>query len=78
MSMLGLMVGVTAGRSPSSPVAKKRGQDVVAVGADDQPLDRQAHRAGDVAGEDVAEIAGRHGEATPAGRARPVDSAAAK
>ena len=32
------------------------------VGADDQPLDRQAERARDVAGIDIAEIAGRHAE----------------
>ena len=37
-------------------------EDVVDVGGDDQPLDRQPHPLGDVAGEDVAEIAGRHGE----------------
>ena len=37
-------------------------QDVVGVGRQHQPPDRQAHALGDPAGEDVAEIAGRHGE----------------
>ena len=37
-------------------------ENVVLVGGDHQPLDRQAHALGGVAGEDVAEIAGRHGE----------------
>ena len=37
-------------------------QDVVDVGGDPQPADRQAHLLGDVARKDVAEIAGRHGE----------------
>ena len=44
---------------------EEAGQDVVAVGRDDQPGDRQAHPMGDVAGVDVAEIAGRHGEGDP-------------
>ena len=38
-------------------------QDVVLVGGDDQPFDRQAHALRDMTREDVAEIAGRHGEA---------------
>ena len=37
-------------------------QDVVDVRRDAQPAHRQAHALGDVAGKDVAEIAGRHGE----------------
>ena len=37
-------------------------QDVVDVGGDPQPADRQAHPLGDKAREDVAEISGRHGE----------------
>ena len=37
-------------------------QDVVDVGGDHQPVDRQAHPLRHVAGEDVAEIAGRHRE----------------
>ena len=37
-------------------------QDVVDVGGDHQPVDRQAHAHGDVAGIDVAEISGRDGE----------------
>ena len=43
-------------------------QDVVLVGGDDQPFDRQAHAFCDVAREDVAEIAGRHGKADLAPR----------
>ena len=41
---------------------KEARQDVVAVGRDDQLGDRQADLRRDVAGIDVAEIAGRHGE----------------
>ena len=37
-------------------------QDVVLVGGDDQPLHRQAHRAGEIAGVDVAEVSRGHGE----------------
>ena len=37
-------------------------QDVVDVGRDHEPLDRQAHAHRDIAGEDVAEISGRHRE----------------
>ena len=37
-------------------------QDVVDVGGDDQPVDRQAQLLRHVAGIDVAEIAGRNGE----------------
>ena len=36
------------------------GQDVVLVGRQQQFLNRQPHALGDVAGKDVAEIAGRH------------------
>ena len=49
-------------------------ENVVLVGGDDQPLDRQAHPLGVIARENVAEIAGRHGERyapRPARRARP-------
>ena len=46
------------------------GQDIVAVGADHQTLDRQPHAARDVAGIDIAEIAGRHAERDPSGPAR--------
>src|SRR5450830_634811 len=44
-------------------------QDVVAVGRDDQLADRQAHVARQVAGEDIAEVAGRHRERHRTGRA---------
>ncbi|MNE09985.1 hypothetical protein D3C80_1026800 [compost metagenome] len=44
-------------------------QDVVAVGGDDQLADRQAHVARQVAGEDVAEVAGGHREGHGTGRA---------
>ncbi|MCO7519471.1 hypothetical protein NJG22_19915 [Pseudomonas sp. VA159-2] len=44
-------------------------QDVVAVGRDHQLADRQAHVARQVAGEDIAEVAGRHRERHRAGRA---------
>ena len=37
-------------------------EHVVLVGREDQPADRQAHLARDVAREDVAEVARRHGE----------------
>ena len=37
-------------------------QHVVLVGGEDQLVDRQAHLPRDVAGEDVAEVAGGHGE----------------
>ena len=37
-------------------------EHVVLVGREDQPADRQPHLLRDVAGEDVAEVAGRHGE----------------
>ena len=46
------------------------GDDVVGVGGHDDPLDRQAHALGDVAGEGVAEIAGGHGEGDRPLRAR--------
>ena len=45
-------------------------QDVVDIGGDHQPVDRQAHARRDVAGIDVAEISGRHGEGDLAMRAR--------
>ena len=38
-------------------------QDVVLIGGDDQPPDRQAHAPRDVAGVDVAEVTGGYGEA---------------
>ncbi len=37
-------------------------EDVVDIGRDDQPFDRQAHARGDIAREHIAEIAGRHAE----------------
>ena len=37
-------------------------QNVVDVGGDHQAIDRQAHAGGDIAGEDVAEVSGRHRE----------------
>ena len=43
-------------------------QDVVDIGGDAQAPDRQAHALGDIAGEDVAEISGRHGEVDAARR----------
>src|SRR5690606_9156617 len=43
------------------------GEDVVAVGPDDQALDRGAAAAGDPAGEDVAEVAGGDGDLAGAG-----------
>ena len=45
-----------------APGRQRARQNVVDVGGDDQLLDRQSHALGRVAGEDVAEIAGRHGE----------------
>ena len=42
--------------------AEEAGEDIVAVGADDQPLHRQAHLPRAIGGIDVAEIPGRHGE----------------
>ena len=41
---------------------ERAGEDVVLVGGDRQSADRQAHALGVIAGEHVAEIAGRHGE----------------
>jgi len=38
-------------------------KDVVLVGGQHQPLDRQPHAAGHVTGEDVAKVSGRHAEA---------------
>ncbi len=53
------------------PGREEAGQDVVAVGADDELGDRHAHAPRHVRGIDVAEIAGRHGEAQgPLGRAQ--------
>ena len=43
-------------------------QDVVDVGGDAQPADRQAHFLGDIARKDVAEIPGRHRESDVAMR----------
>ena len=61
MSIDGAAVGVTV---PRRIIARRERavEDVVDVGGDDQPLDRQPHPRGDIAGEDVAEIAGRHAE----------------
>ena len=49
---------------------QEAGEDVVAVGRDDQLVDRQPHAARGIAGEHVAEIPGRHRERDrPVGRA---------
>ena len=61
MSMLGLKVGTTSAVVMAPDVEEAR-QDVVAVGRHHEVVDRQAHALGGVAGIDVAEIAGRHGE----------------
>ena len=46
-------------------------ENVVLVGRDDQTLDRQSHALGVIAGQHVAEIAGRNGEGYwPLGRAK--------
>ena len=61
MSMLGLRLGRDRPDRHLAACHIPR-QDVVGVGADHQPLDRQADRAGEMAGIDIAEIAGRHAE----------------
>ncbi len=43
-------------------VADEAGQNIILVGGEEQLADRQSHPAGEVAGEDVAEIAGRNGK----------------
>ena len=45
-----------------APARKIPSQNIVAVGADYQPIDRHSHLAGDVSGIDIAEIAGRDAE----------------
>ena len=87
MSMLGLSVGTTS-RASMRPSGEQARQDVVGVGADHEPLQRQAAGVRDPAGEHVAEVARGHGEGEPApaerarrpgvvrhlrGDARPVD-----
>ena len=64
MSIDGLDVAcVSSGAArPVAAGAEEFVEHVVLVGGEDQPADRQAHLARDVAGEDVAEIARRHGE----------------
>ena len=47
---------------PVATGAEELVEHVVLVGREDQARDRQAHLARDVAGEDVAEVAGRDGE----------------
>ena len=42
------------------PGAQEVGQDVVGVGRANEPADRQSHFFGKVAGENIAEVAGRH------------------
>ena len=65
MSIDGLLVWkVWPGRAPGSPGAEEFVEHVVLVGGDHQPGDRQAHHAGDMAGADVAEVAGGDGELT--------------
>ncbi len=49
-----------AGQSRSARSASVALQDVVRIGGDHQPLDRQTDALGDITGEDVAEIARRH------------------
>ena len=44
------------------PGRERPRQDVVDIGGDHQPVDRQPHTLGNIAGIDVAEIAGRNGE----------------
>ena len=55
-------VGGHDGLGDQRAVGDPAGEDVVAVRADHELVDRQAHPLGDPAGEDVAEVAGRHGE----------------
>ena len=64
MSIDGLDVAcVSRGRArPVAAGAEELVEHVVLVGREDQPADRQPHLARDVAGEDVAEVAGRHRE----------------
>ncbi|MBG9885301.1 hypothetical protein ABE10_01600, partial [Bacillus toyonensis] len=44
------------------PGAEELVEDVVLVGGQHEPTDRQSHPSGIVAGEDVAEVPGRDGE----------------
>ena len=61
MSIEGDCVGLTPERLVDAAGERAR-ENVVLVGGDDQPLDRQPHPLGVIAGENVAEIAGRHRE----------------
>ena len=45
-----------------TPARQRAGENVVLVGRDDEAIDRQAHALGVIAGQHVAEIAGRDGE----------------
>ena len=63
MSIDGLEVATTAA-ALVAPCGEEAGEDVVLVGGDHQPRDRQPDRRGDPAGIDVAEIAGGHANAT--------------
>ena len=56
---------------------KSAGEDVVDVGRHHQPVDGKPHARRDIAGIDVAEISGRHGEGDLAMRA-PSATAAVK
>ena len=62
MSMEGDWVGIARRARRVAAGLQAAIEDVVGVGGDHQPLDRQAHGLGVIAGEDVAEIAGRHRE----------------
>ncbi len=46
-------------------IGDEPGQDVIAVGGDEEPIDGQSHALGHVAGEDVAEVAGGDRKADP-------------
>ena len=61
MSIDGEVVATTS-RGLVGAGRERARQDVVDVGGDHQPVDRQAHAHGDIAGIDVAEIPGRHRE----------------
>ena len=61
--------GRTKGRMDLSGLVDPRldeaAEDVIAVGRDDKPVNREPHALGHVAGEDIAEITGRDREADP-------------
>ncbi len=74
MSIDGLEVSCVsaAGAHAVDAGAEELVEHVVLVGGQHQPVDRQAHHARHVAGADVAEVAGGHGEARPHRRRRGV------